>query len=116
MSQVTLLGICSDNVVTILQPSSTINCVTCGCDAYSVSATQAPTPYTTPVKIDISGSVFISGTVVTAGNTVTVSIGGASFSGSTSVPFQVFATGSSVILTITGASTSYSYTIARYSA
>jgi len=113
MSQATLLGLCSDNVVTILQPSSTIECPL-GCGSYvDVSSNTGGFVGSTVVQIPITGSVFISG-VVTATGPTTVTIGGVStISSGLSIPFQTFAIGSNVILAVTGNGSGYSYTIAR---
>jgi len=48
MSQATLIGLCSDNVVTLLQPSSTIECTV--------------NDYVTPTTVSFVSSTTISGT------------------------------------------------------
>ena len=114
MSQVTVLGLCSDNLVTILQPSSTINCISCGNGTYLDVSSNSGT-VATHLEIPIAGSAFVSGSVAITGQT-TVTIGGASFSGSvTPLPFQTFANGPAVYLDISGSATSYSYTISQLS-
>jgi len=117
MSQATLIGLCSDNVVTILQPSSTIECLSFGNGAYTDISSTAVTGPPTTVSIPLPGSAFIHGSITITGPT-TVTIGGSIFTGNspaTSIPFQVFVDGSNVILNITGAATGYTYSIATLS-
>ena len=119
MSQANLIGLCSDNLVTILQPSSTINCVSCGDGIYIDISSNTVSPITPPtiVSISLSGASFIYGTVTITGPT-TVTIGGSTFTGTsppTTLPFQAFVNGSSVVLSITGAATGYTYYIAKLS-
>ena len=119
MSQATLLGLCSDNLVTILQPSSTINCLSCGDGVYIDISSTAVTPITPPtvVSIPLTGGSFIHGSVTITGPT-TVTIGGSTFTGNSPaipLPFQAFVNGSSTILTIMGNATGYTYSIATLS-
>jgi len=99
MAQATLLGICSDNVVTILHPSSTIECF----DGESIVANTLTVEGLAifnggviinegPFRVDASGNTDISGTLVVDGL--------ATFNGglvSTSGPFQVDASGNTDI-------------------
>jgi hypothetical protein len=69
MSQATLLGICSDNVVTILQPSSTIECTVETTDPGTntiFTVLSEPIDYGTqnPLTIAPTGNTLISGYVV----------------------------------------------------
>ena len=117
MSQATLLGLCCDNVVTILQPSSTIECLSCGNGVYiDISSNTVTQPITSLiVSIPLTGASFIHGSVTITGPT-TVTIGGSTFTGTspaTALTFQAFVNGSSVTLTITGAATGYTYSIAK---
>jgi hypothetical protein len=107
MSQATFVGLCSDNVVTILQPSSTIECI-CGGGVYVDASSTSGTGL--PYSIPINGAVQVSGSVTTAG-AATITVGGSIFSGSGTIPFQVFATGATVILSCSDASAAWSYTI-----
>ena len=111
MSQATVVGLCSDNVVTILQPSSTIECITCGCGGVYVDVSNN-TGSGVPYSIAINGSVLVAGTVTTIG-AATVTVGGAMFKGSGSIPFQVFATGTSIVLSCSEAGAAWSYTISK---
>ena len=99
MAQATLLGICSDNVVTILHPSSTIECF----DGENIVANTLTVEGLAifnggviinegPFRVDASGNTDISGTLVVDGL--------ATFNGglvSTSGPFQVDASGNTDI-------------------
>ena len=108
MSQATVVGLCSDNVVTILQPSSTIECTTCGVYIDVSGNVGIGLPY----SIQIDGAVLVAGSVITSGQ-ATVLVGGAVFNGSGTIPFQVFATGTSVILTCSDPGATASYTISN---
>jgi hypothetical protein len=119
MSQATLLGLCSDNVVTILQPSSTIECLNYGNGVYVDISSNTVSPITPPatVSIPLPGAAFIHGSVTITGPT-TVTIGGSTFTGTspaTTLPFQAFVNGSSTILSISGSATGYTYSIATLS-
>jgi len=111
MSQATFIGLCSDNVVTILQPSSTIECI-CSAGVYIDISSNAGVGL--PLSIPINGSVLVAGSV-TVGGAATVTIGGSVFKGSGTIPFQVFATGTSVVLTCTDNSATWSYRISKLS-
>ena len=101
MSQATLIGLCSDNVVTILQPSSTIECP-CTSGIYT-GVSDASGTYTVPVQIPVVGSIYIEGTVSGPGPT-TVTIGDfAVTSTAVTIPFQTFAQAyGTLFLTVSG--------------
>ena len=100
MSQATLLGLCSDNVITILHPSSTIECI-CNNGVYQFDISGDIVP--SRQKIDISGAAFVSGTVTTDDGPLSVTVGSNIFSSTSStVHFQTFATGQSIYLDISG--------------
>ena len=107
MSQATLIGLCSDNVVTILQTSSTIEC-TCSGGVYVDVSSNSGTGL--PYSIAINGSVLVAGSVTTIG-AATVTVGGTIFQGSGVIPFQVFATGTTIFLSCSDISAAWSYTI-----
>ena len=110
MSQATLLGICSDNVVTILQPSSTIECTVETTDPGTntiFTVLSEPIDYGTqnPLTIAPTGNTLISGYVVFSVNpplssrySTQIAIGSyflstvpipQGWSGSISMPFQL---------------------------
>ena len=114
MSQATLLGLCSDNIVTILQPSSTIECISC-CGSY-VDVSYNTGNYIPYVNIPISGSVIISGAVQSVSpNSIAVTIGDSKFyTPGDRVYFNTFATGPSVNLYIVADNQfTFSYTISQ---
>jgi len=111
MSQATLVGLCSDNVVTILQPSSTIEC-TCSGGVYVDVSSNSGTGL--PYSIVINGSVLVAGSV-TASGAETVTVGGAVFKGSGTIPFQVYATGTYVVLSCSDTGATWTYTISKLS-
>lgn len=131
MSQATLLGLCSDTVVTILQPSSTIECPL-GCSEPGIQS-FAPTPITidTPTILPIAAicATFVSGyvefdiaSVTGPTGSVTVILGSfkatyplpTTYVGPVIIPFQTISQANptltvSVTAATTGNPTLYSY-------
>ena len=131
MSQATLLGICSDNVVTILQPSSTIECPlgpgSCSCSGSGSGSTACtpPTQYgpfnitggTTTIPLNMPGTtVIVSGFVTFEVQSVTGTPGSVSviigsfstaypiptgFVGPVILPFQTIVSGSTTLTLLT---------------
>jgi len=96
MSQATLLGICSDNVVTILQPSSTIECfdgnnivannlIVEGLATFNngLISTYGPFQFDASGNVDISGTLSVDGLATFNGGIV--STGNVDISGTFSV-------------------------------
>jgi len=115
MSQATLIGLCSDNVVTILQPSSTIECPDTYAGMY-VDISSNSGDFNNPLSISVLGTAFITGTITNPGlgTSTTVTIGDFTVTSTASIiPFQTFITvAGSVYLTVTGSGTyTYSYTV-----
>lgn len=111
MSQATLLGLCSDNVVTILQPSSTIECSSFPCGGTYTDISDISGTYSAPILLPSTGNAFVTGSVTGAAPT-TVTIGNFTVtSTATTIPFQTFATGP-LLLTVNGTGPyTYTYTI-----
>jgi len=116
MAQATLLGLCNDNVVTVLTPSSTIESPLGPVDA-SINGSGTIT-FGTPIQLAIPSDalyiVFGTITLPTLSVTpITISIGSFIWSqaitGVTKVPFQTICRGPPALL-ITGASGTASYT------
>jgi len=67
MSQATLLGICSDNVVTILTPSSTIECGpfadAVATTTTTVAAGPSSLPLVFPLPLPLNGNVSVNGSL-----------------------------------------------------
>ena len=118
MAQATLLGLNTDNVVTVLTPSSTIESPFGTSDTVSGSGSltlgtpiQLPTP-TTTVYI-VMGTLSLT---LLATETITISIGSFFWSqqvmaGAVKIPFQTISRGSSTLL-VSGAvgTATYTYT------
>lgn len=82
MSQANLIGLCSDNLVTILQPSSTIECLG------STSNTGTLGPFTIP----INGSAQASSVPLPPGNyilSVNLTSAGSTFFTGTAISFTI---------------------------
>jgi len=129
MAQATLLGLCSDTVVTILQPSSTIECPL-GCSVPGIQS-FAPAPITTPTVLPIASAcvTLMSGyvefdiaSVTGPTGSVTVTLGSfkatyplpTTYVGPVVIPFQTITQGNptltaSVTAATTGNPTQYSY-------
>ena len=117
MSQATLIGLCSDNLVTILQPSSTIQCSTCPGLVTSVGPAALGTGVVIPPSsgtlqfTDISSSVgaylqINVGTTVLSQTPIP-----SNYRGPVTIPFQTLSGGRlTVILNgLTGVGPNYSY-------
>ena len=133
MAQATLLGLCSDTVVTILQPSSTIECPL-GCCSTPAMQTSAPTPITidTPTILPIAAAcaTFVSGYVefdiasvsgVTGSVTVTLDSFKATYPlpenyhGPIVIPFQTITQGNPTLTVSVTAATMWNPTQYSYS-
>jgi len=117
MSQATLIGLCSDNLITILTPSSTIECGNYENPKY-VFDLSGSSIYVAPLTIPLSGPSLIIGTITPTLWPVTVSIGGFTRTVTdptiSQIPFQIVASGTSVILTVSaGVGVAVSYTVYR---
>ena len=111
-----VLGLCTDNVVTVLQPSSTIECgggSSCSCSGSSniqTGTTALGASFFVPAPTLVTG--YITATVVTG--TVTVTLNGTTINtpyvvGPTAtIPFTFFATGN-ITLAIAGATGTITY-------
>ena len=104
------IGLCSDNVITILHPSSTVE-----------SAVPPPPPTlqagpisftaTTHISIPVSSPAHLTG-VVTVDSGATFAVGDTVIQGPvTSVPFSTWVTGSMVLLVVYGGAVSGSYSL-----
>jgi hypothetical protein len=113
-----VLGLCTDNVVTVLQPSSTIECggsSSCSCSSNIQTGTVAlGTSFYVPAPTLVTG--YITATVATGA--VTVTLNGTTINTpyvvvvppalTTTIPFTFFATGN-VTLAIAGTTGTVTY-------
>jgi hypothetical protein len=112
-----VLGICSDNVVTVLHPSSTIECgipngcgFPNGCCGIQTGTVALGTSFYVPAPTLVTG--YITATVTTG--QVTVTLNGTTINTpyvvgpAATIPFTFFATGN-VILAIAGATGTVTY-------
>lgn len=103
-----VLGICSDNVVTVLHPSSTIECN--GCGGIQTGTVALGTSFYVPAPTLVTGYITAA---VTTGQ-VTVTLNGTTINTpyvvgpAATIPFTFFATGN-VTLAITGATGTVTY-------
>ena len=107
MSQAVDLGFCGSNVVTLLQPSSTIERVAgTGLESSFSTLVSGPTAFTATTVIPLGGLVLVEGSVSVAwGSSCT--LGGVPISG----PFAVILSGSTAILYVAGGGVSGSYSV-----
>ena len=106
MSDSTLIGICSNNLVTIMYPSSTSECTQRGT---TFPTSTGPTPFVSSTRISLSGPSIVSGSAdLSTGSTLTIA--GQTFTAPT-VTFQTAVTGSSLMLSVSGTITNGSYTV-----
>ena len=109
-----VLGLCTDNVVTVLQPSSTIECggsSSCSCSSNIQTGTVAlGTSFYVPAPTLVTG--YITATVATGA--VTVTLNGTTINTpyvvapTATIPFTFFATGN-VTLAVAGATGTVTY-------
>lgn len=103
-----VLGICSDNVVTVLHPSSTIECS--GSSSIQTGTVALGTSFYVPAPTLVTG--YITATVTTG--QVTVTLNGTTINTpyvvgpAATIPFTFFATGN-VTLAIAGATGTITY-------
>jgi hypothetical protein len=103
-----VLGLCTDNVVTVLQPSSTIECS--GCGNIETGTVALGASFYVPAPTLVTG--YITATVATGA--VTVTLNGTTINTpyvvapTATIPFTFFATGN-VTLAIAGATGTVTY-------
>jgi hypothetical protein len=117
MSQATLIGLCSDNLVTILQPSSTIQCSVCPSLVTSVGPAALGAGVVIPPS---SGTIQFTDISSSVGAYLQIAVGTAvlsqtpipsNYRGPVTIPFQTLSGG---LLTVTlngltGVRPTYSY-------
>lgn len=110
MSQATEIGLCSSNLVTLLQPSSTIERVAgTGLNSSFSTLVSGPTAFTATTVVSLSGSgspTLVEGSVSVADGS-SCSLGSVPISGA----FAVILAGSTAILYVTGSGVSGSYSV-----
>jgi len=140
MSEITPLGLCTDNLVTIIQPSSTVECMFGsgnGCcnstptqATFDISGSTFSSPQSITLSLNSSGPCIVTGAVrlVVTGATsnlfVQLAVGASSWYSSTfvpsgtnatiSLPFSVTAIANTITLTVStqgGSITVTSYTV-----
>ena len=140
MSEITPLGLCTDNLVTIIQPSSTVECMfgegngCCGTQptqaSYDISGSIFSSPQTITLPINSAGPCIVTGAVrlvVTAASsnpTLQLAVPTASWystvfvpngtNATVSLPFSLTAITNTITLTVTiesGSITVTSYTV-----
>ena len=113
MSQATEIGLCSSNLVTLLQPSSTIERVAgirnSGLNSSFSTLVSGPTAFTATTVVSLSGSgnpTLVEGSVSVADGS-SCSLGSVPLSGA----FAVILAGSTAILYVAGSGVSGSYSV-----
>jgi len=139
MSEITPLGLCTDNLVTIIQPSSTVECMfgegngCCGCDvkptlaSFDVSGTSFSSPQSIVLPINTTTPAIITGAVrldpsgSVGPATIDLAIPSASWYSTVfvpagtstiiSIPFSVPCSTNSLTMSVTTAAPITSYTV-----